>query len=161
MAIPEHASIYLCNPTKSDRSLAPAGHENLFILVPIPSGVSLTDRALASLTSRTIATVAHIIDAPNLPERIVSRRVFGPNDFKSRYNAWEYNAFGGQSHLLQQSVIFRTPNESKKVKGLYYVGAGTVPGIGLPMCLMSAHLTYKRIAGIKDEGPLTDIEELR
>jgi len=160
MAIPEHASIYICNPTKTDPSLAPKGHENLFILVPLPSGVKLTERALSSLTSRIIATTSRIIDAPDLPSRIVSQRVFGPEDFKTRYNAWEYNAFGGQSHLLQQSVIFRTPNVSKKVKNLYYVGAGTLPGIGLPMCLMSAHLTYKRIAGIKDEGPLMAIEEM-
>ena len=75
-------------------------------------------------------------------------------DFANRFNAWQFNAFGGESHLLRQSIIFRTANKSKKLKNLYYVGAGTLPGIGLPMCLISAQLTYKRIVGNRQPGPL-------
>ena len=93
--------------------------------------------------------------ASDFAQRIVSTHVFGPDDFAGRFNAWQYNAFGGESHLLKQSVIFRTPNKSKKVNSLYYVGAGTLPGIGLPMCLIGAQLVYKRILGLRSEGPLT------
>jgi phytoene desaturase len=161
MTIPEHASMYICNPTKTDPSLAPKDTENIMILVPLPSGVSMDASETQKFADRIISQLANVIDEKDLPSRIVSQMAFGPNDFADRYNAWEYNAFGGQSHILRQSVIFRTPNKSRKVKNLYYVGAGTLPGIGLPMCLMSAELVYKRIMGIKTGGALVDLEDSR
>ena len=152
--MPENASIYVCNPTKTDPSLAPEGHENLFFLIPIPAGVELDDNQQNDLADRSIATLATVAKIPDLAERIVERNIFGPADFSQQYNAWEFNAFSGESHLLRQSVIFRTPNKSRKVKNLYYVGAGTLPGIGLPMCLISAQLVYKQIVDNRAAGPL-------
>lgn len=153
--IPEHASLYVCNPTKTDPSLAPAGHENLFILMPIPAGVDLDEAQLQALADKTVAVLAQAIGEPELSSRITQRSLFGPRDFEQQYNAWEYNAFAGESHLLSQSILFRTPNKSKKVKNLYYVGSGTVPGIGLPMCLIGAQLVFKRLVNISRPGPLT------
>lgn len=154
MEIPKNASIYVCNPTKTDISLAPSGHENLFFLIPIPAGVNLTEKQQESLASKSISEFSKVTKIPDLAERIVESHIFGPQNFKDRYNAWEYNAFGGESHLLRQSVIFRTPNKSRKVKNLFYVGAGSLPGIGLPMCLIGAQLTYKKIIGDRAAGPL-------
>ena len=153
--IPEHASLYVCNPTKSDPSLAPEGHENLFVLVPIPAGVSLSGDEEEALVKRIIATIATHMEIPDLAERIVTQYIFGPNSFESQFHAWQYNAFGGESHRLSQSVLFRTNNQSRKVRNLFYVGAGTLPGIGLPMCLISAQLTFKKIMGDRTAGPLT------
>lgn len=152
--IPKHASVYVCNPTKTDPTLAPEGHENLFVLMPIPAGVSLSRDEEGLLAERVIEILSEQMHVPNLRERIVSRHIFGPQSFEGQFNAWQYNAFGGESHKLLQSVIFRTNNQSKKVKNLYYVGAGTLPGIGLPMCLISAQLTYKKITGDRRAGPL-------
>ncbi|PID31257.1 phytoene dehydrogenase [Candidatus Saccharibacteria bacterium] len=143
--IPEHASLYVCNPTKTDRSLAPKGCENLFILMPIPAGVSLTAQVQKTVVDRVIAQLAKAIDQPDLLERIATQHVFGPHEFGDNYNAWQYNAFGGESHLLRQSILFRTPNKSRRLNNLYYVGAGTVPGIGLPMCLIGAEVVHGRI----------------
>lgn len=157
--IPDNASMYVCNPTKTDPSLAPKGQENIFILLPIPAGITMIDSEQKALTKRAIANLGSMIDTPDFANRISSMHVFGPNDFTSQFNAWQSNAFGGESHLLSQSIRFRTPNKSRKVKNLYYVGAGTLPGIGLPMCLIGAQLTYKRIVGSKKPGPLN--EELR
>ncbi|OYX37464.1 hypothetical protein B7Z00_03260, partial [Candidatus Saccharibacteria bacterium 32-50-10] len=154
--VPENASIYVCNPTKTDPSLAPEAHENLFILMPLPAGVALSDDEQSQLADRAIELFARAIDVPDLAQRITTRHIFGPRDFGSEFNAWQYNAFGGESHLLFQSVIFRTSNKSRKVKNLYYVGAGTVPGIGLPMCLIGAQLTYKKITGNRKAGPLAE-----
>lgn len=155
LTIPEHASLYVCNPTKTDRSLAPKGHENLFILMPIPAGVTLDGSQTDALVTRTIATCAKIFGVPDLVSRIVTQQVRGPGDFAADFYAWQSNAFGGESHLLQQSVIWRTGNVSKKVARLYYVGAGSLPGIGLPMCLIGAAQTYKRIRNIRHDGPLS------
>lgn len=152
--LPENASMYICNPSKTDPTLAPDGHENLFVLVPLPAGVSLDDAEQEALADTYIDVVAGVIGTEDLANRIVTRHVFGPRDFERTYNAWQYNAFGGESHILRQSVIFRTPNQSRKVKNLSYVGAGTMPGIGLPMCLIGAQLTYKKIVGDQSAGPL-------
>ncbi len=151
--VPERASMYICNPTKTDPSCAPKGHENIFILMPLPSGVELTHEQQETLADRAITELGRAFD-DDFSSRIATREIFGPNDFVTHFNAWQYNAFGGESHLLRQSVIFRTPNKSRKVKNLFYVGAGTLPGIGLPMCLIGAQLTYKQITGNKSAGPL-------
>ncbi len=152
--MPENASIYICNPSKTDPRLAPKGHENLFILVPIPAGITLTANQQTSFVAHYIQQCARMAAIPDLQERIVTQTVFGPADFEDRYHAWQANAFGGQSHLLSQSVFFRARNKSKRLDNLYYVGAGTTPGIGLPMCLISAQQTYKKIVGITTDGPL-------
>lgn len=152
--VPEHASLYVCNPTKTDPSLAPSGHENLFVLLPLPAGVTLTPQQEAACVNKIVKILTEMSGESDLPKRIVSRLIYGPEQFSEQFNAWQYNAFGGESHLLRQSVMFRTRNRSKKVSNLYYVGAGTLPGIGLPMCLISAQLTYKRIMGNRRRGPL-------
>lgn len=153
--VPEHASLYVCNPSKTDPDLAPPGHENLLVLLPLPAGVTLTPEQEVSCKDKIIQILAEMTGEPDLPERIVSQLIYGPEQFGEQFNAWQYNAFGGESHVLRQSVMFRTRNRSKKVSNLYYVGAGTLPGIGLPMCLISAQLTYKRITGNRRRGPLT------
>ena len=151
---PESASMYVCNPSKSDPTLAPKQAENLFILVPLPAGVDVSAEDTRKLAARYASTFARVIGVPDLESRIISRHIVGPKDYANRYHAWEYNAFGGESHLLRQSAVFRTKNKSRKLENLYYVGAGALPGIGLPMCLISAELTYKRIMGIKRGAPL-------
>lgn len=152
--IPENTSIYVCNPTKTDSKMAPKNHENLFVLMPLPSGVKLSSDQQVKLIEKTIEILEEMADVSNLKNKIVSQLIYGPQDFESQFNAWQYNAFGGESHILKQSVIFRTNNQSKKIDNLYYVGAGTLPGIGLPMCLISAQLTYKKIVGLNSDGPL-------
>ena len=156
--IPESASIYVSRTTATDKTTAPKGHENLFVLIPLPTDVHITKVAQQKLAKRFISQVAQAIDVPDLEEKIVSMETFGPSDFKNTFNAWEGTALG-MSHLLKQSAMWRTPNKSKKLKNVYYVGASTVPGIGLPMCLISAQLVYKRIMGIKKGGPVMNIEE--
>jgi len=152
--VPEHASLYVCNPSKTHPELAPIGHENLFVLLPLPAGVTLTPKQELVCTDKIIKILGEMTREPDLPRRVVSQLIYGPGQFGEQFNAWQYNAFGGESHLLRQSVMFRTRNRSKKVPNLYYVGAGTLPGIGLPMCLISAQLTYKRITRNHRHGPL-------
>jgi len=157
--IPESASIYVSRTTATDRKTAPKDHENLFVLIPLPTDVHITKVAQKKLADRFIEQVAQAIGAPDLAKHIVSMETVGPGDFKDNFNAWEGTALG-MSHLLRQSAMWRTPNKSKKLKNVYYVGASTVPGIGLPMCLISAELVYKRIMGIKKGGPVQTIEEI-
>jgi phytoene dehydrogenase-like protein len=76
----------------------------------------------------------------------------GPQNFVEELNAWSGTALG-MAHTLRQSAFFRPKNQSKKVKGLYYAGHHSIPGIGLPMCLIGAELVYKLMIDDKSSGP--------
>jgi phytoene desaturase len=153
--VPNPASLYICAPSVSDPSVAPEGYENLFVLVPVaadPSIGSRDDAAVQQAADRIIDQIAQWCDVPDLRERIVVRNVMAPQDFVTELNAWSGTALG-MAHTLRQSAFFRPANQSKKVKGLYYAGHHSIPGIGLPMCLIGAELVYKRLIGDKSAGP--------
>lgn len=72
------------------------------------------------------------------------RRTVGPADFVTDVNAWSGGALG-PAHTLAQSAMFRTTNRSRLVDGLWYAGGSTIPGIGLPMCIISADIATRGI----------------
>lgn len=157
--LPKPASIYICKPSATDPTVAPKGHENVFALIPLPPGINISDTEKEIISDMYLQQIEKHFKIPDLRDRLVVKDLFWPNDFAEVYNAWQGTALG-PSHILRQSAFFRTPNKSKKVKNLYYVGGFTTPGIGLPMCLISAELAYKRITGDKKSGPLTHITSL-
>jgi phytoene desaturase len=140
--LPEPASLYISKTSQTDDT-APADSENVFVLVPLPAGVDIAASELDTIADGYLEQIKSMAGV-DLQERTITRTLFGPNDFASKYNSWQSSMLG-PSHRLSQSAFFRTPNRSKKVRGLYYVGASTVPGIGVPMCLISAELVVKRI----------------
>ncbi|MDL2341781.1 MAG: phytoene desaturase family protein [Patescibacteria group bacterium] len=150
---PTPASIYVSKPSATDTSVAPTGHENVFVLVPLPANPGLHAKDLVSYADRYLNQIAEQAGIPDLMQRIVTRQLFGPNDFVTQYNAWNGTALG-LSHELKQSALFRPKTRSKKVRNLYYVGANVQPGIGVPMCLISAELVYKQITGDRSSGRL-------
>ena len=120
--------------------------------------------ARAAPTARGSETVERTADAaidqvaawagiPDLRDRIRVRHTVGPDDFAQRYNAWQGGALGLE-HTLRQSAFLRPGNVSSKVDGLLYAGASTVPGVGLPMCLISAELVLKRLTGDRSALPV-------
>jgi len=153
--IPENASIYISKTSDTDPSVAPKGKENIFVLVPLPADITLTKKKMEQLADHYLDQIKTTTGV-DLKQSTIVRELFGPDDFKTKYYSWKSSMLG-QSHLLRQSAFFRTPNVSKKVKNLYYVGANTTPGIGLPMCLIGAELVYKRIVGDKRSGPIAKI----
>jgi len=163
---PSPASMYLCKPSATDSSVAPEGHENIFVLVPIAADPSLGhggvngdgDAAVEAAADRAIEQISEWCGIPDLAERIVVRRTMAPGDFVSEYNAWSGTALG-MAHTLRQSAFFRPKNISSRVSNLLFVGHNLVPGIGLPMCLIGAELVYKRLTGDASTGPIQ--EELK
>lgn len=154
-------SIYISKPSATDPNVAPEGHENLFVLVPVPASESFghgnayredESPAVSSIADATIAQIAQWAGIPDLAERIVVRKTLGPEDFADRYHAWSAGSIG-PAHTLKQSAFFRGKNESKYIANLYYAGATTVPGVGVPMCLISAENVLKRINGDTTPGP--------
>lgn len=159
-------SIYVCRPSATD-DVAPSGHENLFVLVPSRADTSLgsggTDRggdeAVERIVDESVQQISQWADIPDLAERIVVRRSVGPQDFAQEFGAWRGGALG-PAHTLRQSAFFRGPITSPKVTGLFYTGSTTMPGIGVPMCLISAELVLKSVRGDKSTGPVEALRAL-
>ncbi|SED29365.1 phytoene desaturase [Nocardioides exalbidus] len=152
--VPDPASIYVCKPSETDPTVAPEGCENLFVLVPVPADPGIGhggddgggSPAVEQAADRAIDQVAAWAGIPDLRDRIRVRRTIGPRDFETGYHAWRGGALGLE-HTLRQSAFLRPGNASAKVDGLLYAGSTTVPGVGLPMCLISAELVLKRVTG--------------
>lgn len=145
-------SIYVCKASETDPGSAPAGHSNVFVLIPVRADENfgaggsarvegIVDKALALIEQRTGAA---------LTGNVVVRHTLGPSDFATRYHSWRGNAIG-LAHTLWQSAFLRGSNRSRKVRGLYFAGATTTPGVGLPMCLISAENVLIRL---REEGIL-------
>ncbi len=150
---PSDPSLYVCAPSVTDPTVAPPDHENLFVLVPMAAGIQYSEADLHWYREKILHVLSEVFSVPDLADRLVFERTFCVRDFEERYNSFKGSALGF-AHTLRQTAVFRPNNVSKKVKGLYYVGAGTNPGIGMPICLVSAELVYKRINGIRDPQPL-------
>ncbi|MCP1387735.1 phytoene desaturase family protein [Corynebacterium sp. TA-R-1] len=158
-------SIYVSKPSATDTSTAPAGHENLFVLVPVAAAESLGhgdmyrgagSEAVERIADAAVAQIGEWCGIDDLAERIVVRRTLGPADFAERYHAWSGGSIG-PAHTLRQSAFLRGSNRSRKLKNLYYAGATTVPGVGVPMCLISAENVLKRLRGDRSPGPVPPV----
>jgi len=163
LRVPEPASLYVSRTSATDSATsaapsAPPGHENLFVLVPFPADPALgadapSQRALEGLADRYLAQVGEWAGIEDLPGRVVTRRVLGPAHFATELSAWRGGALG-MEHTLRQSALWRPGIASPRVDGLYHAGGGTIPGVGLPMCLISAELVAKRLLGETSARPL-------
>ncbi|EYT54716.1 phytoene dehydrogenase [Leucobacter sp. UCD-THU] len=159
-SVPDPASIYVCRPSATDGGVAPEGHENLFVLIPVPADEGIGaggadgggDPRVERAADAAIRQIEEWAGIPDLRERIVVRRTIGPADFAEQYQSWRGGMLG-PAHVLRQSAMWRAQNASKRVSGLFYAGATTAPGVGVPMCLISAELVLKRIRGDHSAGP--------
>ncbi|MGE5216666.1 MAG: phytoene desaturase family protein, partial [Chloroflexota bacterium] len=138
----EDFSLYLHAPTRSDPCLAPPGCEAFYVLSPVPhlgkldidwssAGPVYAERILDYLERRYM---------PGLKSSIVTQRIFTPADFKNELNSHLGSAFSLEPRLTQ-SAYFRVHNRERDIKGLYFVGAGTHPGAGIPGVVNSAKAT--------------------
>jgi phytoene desaturase len=155
---PFPASVYVSRVTPTDPGSAPEGHENLYMLVPFPADVSLgaTPESKALLEDhawRYLDQVAAWAGIPDLRDRTTLYKVTSPHDFATQLSTWRGSALGLE-HTVLQSAVFRPGNASAVVPNLMYVGSSTVPGIGLPICLISAELVAKRLLGATGVSPL-------
>ena len=137
-------SLYLHHPTVTDPSMAPEGMSTFYALAPVPHlgkfpadwsevGPKLETRILDEIGRRLI---------PDIHERIVTKFSYAPSDFAADLNAHLGSAFSLEPTLLQ-SAYFRVHNRDDAIPNLYFVGAGTHPGAGIPGVVGSAKATAK------------------
>ncbi len=133
--------VYINKPSATDRSVVPAEHENLLVLVPIAPRIYKTGE-LEQEGERIIGELEEIV--PELGLRIVYKKVKGGLYFAETYNSFGSSALG-MAQTFGQSAFFRPNNIHPKLKNLFFVGASTNPGIGVPTCLLSALRVLDRI----------------
>lgn len=155
LRVPDAASLYVSRTTATDADAAPPGHENLFVLVPFPADPAIGTRPgeLDAHADRYLDQIASWAGVPDLRSRVVVRKVVGPADLARDMSAWRGTALG-MEHTLRQSALWRPGVASRRVPNLLHVGGGTVPGVGLPMCLIGAELVVKKLLGETSARPL-------
>jgi phytoene desaturase len=142
-AWPDEPAYYLCVPSETDDDVAPEGHSNLFVLVPLAPGLEDTEELRQRYRERILDDVAENTGV-DLRDRIVVEEQFCVDDFVDRYNASGGTALG-LAHTLRQTALLRPNNRSSAVDGLYFTGSFTTPGIGVPMCLISGEHTAQAL----------------
>lgn len=138
-------SLYLHMPTITDPSLAPEGHEAFYVLSPVPHlGGSINWQETAEPYKNRILDFLEAHYLPGLRENLVAEHFIDPLHFRDTLNSYLGSAFSVEP-ILTQSAWFRPHNRSEEFENLYFVGAGTHPGAGLPGVLSSAKVTEKLI----------------
>lgn len=141
-------SLYLHMPTITDPSMAPQGCESFYVLSPVPHLDSDTDWNEAAPRYRNL--IMNFLEEnylPGLQENLVAEHYIDPLHFQNTLNSYKGSAFSVQP-ILTQSAWFRPHNKSEDVDGLYFVGAGTHPGAGLPGVLSSAKIAENLITEV-------------
>ena len=138
-AWPDDPAYYLCVPSKTDDTVAPEGHSNLFVLVPIAPGLEDSPATREAYRGKILADIAEHTGV-DLRDRIVLEESFSVSDFAARYHSMRGTALG-MAHTLRQTALLRPERRSKEVPGLYFTGSYTTPGIGVPMCLIGGQHT--------------------
>jgi phytoene desaturase len=149
--LPSSLSLYLHAPSRTEPGMAAPGGESISVLLPVPNLSHRQD--WPRLGSELRERVLDLLEADEglalhgLRGSLVLEHAWTPLDFRDRFGAAHGNAFGPEPTLFQ-SAYFRQPNRDRQLQGLYYVGAGTHPGAGIPGVLMTAAVT----AGLLQEA---------
>lgn len=158
----QHPNFYVHCPSKTDASAAPPGCDSVMVLLPVGN---FQDRARNGVVDpenyhdmiqvgreRVLQTFRDTPGIGDLSSRIVEELVIAPPDWAQRYGLRHGAAFG-LSHGLDQLSVFRPGLKDDEVQGLYFVGASTRPGNGVPLCMISAKLAAERV--LQDLKPTT------
>ncbi len=137
-SLPDDPSLYLHRPTATDPSLAPPGHDTFYVLAPVPNMKYLSrwDEHRESLRTRVLDTLERRL-LPGLGAHLDVAFDMTPQEFHQDYRS-TWGAGFSIAPIFRQSAYFRFHNRSEEIDNLYFVGAGTHPGAGVPGVLSSA-----------------------
>ena len=140
---PSDPLFYVSVPSISDHSVAPEGHENLFLLMPVAPGLEDSE-AIREKYFNLMITRLETLTGESIEEHIVFKRSYAHRDFISDYHAYKGNAYGLANTILQTANL-KPSIINKKVKNLFYTGQLTVPGPGVPPSLISGQVVAKEL----------------
>ncbi|MDO6432817.1 phytoene desaturase family protein [Flavitalea sp. BT771] len=133
---PEDPLFYVCAPSVTDPSVAPAGCENLFILIPVASGLEGDCQELREIFLEKVIRRLEERMGTSVKDHIIYKRNYALKDFSADYHAFRGNAYG-LANTLKQTAFGKPRMRSGKVSNLFFCGQLTVPGPGLPPAFLS------------------------
>jgi phytoene desaturase len=146
--LPDEPSFYIHAPSRTDPAAAPAGQDTLFVLIPVGHLDESRTQDWNALVNRARETVferlASQVGVNDIRQHIKFEIIYTPLDWQEQFNLAKGAAFG-LSHNFQQVGYLRPQNRHARYKNLYFAGASTHPGTGLPIVLLSAKLVTERI----------------
>jgi phytoene desaturase len=140
---PSKPLFYVCCPSKTDHSVAPAGHENLFILMPLAVGLSDNEQKREQYFD-VIMDRLEAYCGQSIRSHIDFKKSYCISDFKNDYNSFGGNAYG-LANTLSQTAILKPSIANKRVKNLFYAGHLTVPGPGVPPAIISGKVAATQL----------------
>jgi phytoene desaturase len=136
---PVNPMFYMSTVSVTDKTVAPEGQENLFLLIPVAAGLEGDTTALRDTYFDAIVERMERRLGEPIKEHVIYKKSFSVSDFVSDYNSFKGNAYG-LANTLAQTAILKPSCRSKKVKNLFYTGQLTVPGPGVPPSLISGEV---------------------
>ena len=144
--LPRDPAMHVCIPTRTDPSLAPPGHDIVYVLVPCPNAHADIDWDVESpLLRERVLDKLEATGLTGLRQKIVFERDYTPPQFEQQYGCWAGAAYASLTPDVLQSAYFRPHSRSEEVRDLYFAGAGTHPGGGVPIVLTSGRLAADEI----------------
>jgi len=141
---PSNPLFYVSATSVTDKTVAPEGHENLFFLIPVASGLTSDSEELREKYFEMIVDRMEHRLKQNIRDSIVYKKTFSHSDFINEYNSFKGNAYG-LANTLMQTAFLKPSCHSKKINNLFYAGHLTVPGPGVPPCLISGEIVAKEV----------------
>lgn len=145
---PEKPLFYACCPSKTDAATAPENCENLFLLMPIATGINDEESIREHYLKEMLGRIEKQTGAQNLYEKIDYKKSYCASDFIQDYNAYGGNAYG-LANTLNQTAVLKPKIRNKKVHNLFYTGQLTVPGPGVPPAIISGKIVAKEVNKLK------------
>ncbi len=141
---PSDPLFYASVPSVTDSTVAPAGCENLFLLIPIAAGLEGDTEEVREKYFKTVIGRLEEKWGQTISDAIIYKRSYAVSDFKNDYHSFKGNAYGLANTLLQTAIL-KPSCKSKKIKNLYYTGQLTIPGPGVPPSLISGEVVANLI----------------
>ncbi len=140
---PERPLFYASVPSVTDPTVAPAGKENLFLLIPLAPDLEDSEETREKYY-HLIMDRLEKITGQEIRSKVIYKRSYAHSDFKSDYHAYKGNAYG-LANTLTQTALLKPSLKNKQVKNLFYTGQLTVPGPGVPPSLISGYVVAKEV----------------
>lgn len=145
---PSKPLFYACCPSKTDPSVAPENHENIFLLMPLATGLEDNEKIREQYFLEMISRIEKKTGSKDLIHKIDYKKSYCVRDFIQDYNAYQGNAYG-LANTLSQTAVLKPSIKNKKISNLYYTGQLTVPGPGVPPAIISGKIVAKEVNNLK------------
>ncbi|AQX05273.1 phytoene dehydrogenase [Elizabethkingia meningoseptica] len=147
---PEKPLFYCCCPSKTDPGVAPENCENLFLLMPLATGINDQESIREQYLEKMLLRIEKHTGAKDLISKLEYKRSYCVSDFISDYNAYGGNAYG-LANTLSQTAVLKPKIRNNKLENLFYTGQLTVPGPGVPPSVISGRIVAKELDHLKNK----------